>query len=227
MSMKCKDNDAFFELLSVVRRLRAENGCPWDRVQTHESLRRYLIEETYEVVEAIDADDPKAMREELGDLLLQILFHADIEEKAGHFCIADVAADERDKMIARHPHVFGDAVAEDVLAAWEASKSKEKARDTLSLRLRSVPSMIPSLLRAQKLLEKCAVGGGEALLPREKSAAEVLELLSDPAPDKEAVGDFLMEIVEHFRVRGVECEEALFLASERLIQRAENAEKPL
>ena len=227
MSVDRKACESFSKLLAVVRRLRGENGCPWDRVQTHESLRRYLIEETYEVVEAIDAGDSVALREELGDLLLQILFHADIEERAGHFDVGDVAADECDKMIARHPHVFGDAAAEDVLSAWEANKSKEKARDTLSARLASVPAMIPSLLRAQKLLEKCAVGGGEALLPRTRPPEEMLDILSDTEPKKEAVGDFLLEIVNHFRGLGIEAEEALFLASERLVKRAEKAENPL
>lgn len=227
MSLKCKENNSFFDLLSVVRRLRSENGCPWDQAQTHESLRRYLIEETYEVVEAIDRENPSDLREELGDLLLQIVFHAEIEREAGHFDIEDVAADECEKMIARHPHVFGDAKAEDVLAAWEANKSREKARDTLSSRLDSVPSMIPALLRAEKLLEKCASGGGETLLPSESSYDEMLAILSNPEPDKDAVGDFLMEIVHHFHNRGIECEEALSLASERLIGRVKKAEKTL
>lgn len=227
MSAGCKENDALYDLLAVVRRLRSENGCPWDRVQTHESLRRYLIEETYEVIEAIDTSDSAALREELGDLLLQILFHADIEGQVGHFDIFDVAADERDKMIARHPHVFGDANADEVLAAWEFNKSKEKARDTLSSRLSSVPFAIPALLRAEKLLEKCTTGGGEEFLPRKRSAAEMLTFLSSPAQGKEAVGDFLLEIVDHFRRQGIECEEALTLASERLIQQAKKVEKTL
>ena len=227
MSVGCKENDAISELLAVVRRLRGENGCPWDRVQTHQSLRRYLIEEAYEVVEAIDAEDSIALREELGDLLLQILFHADIEEKAGSFDIGDVAADERDKMISRHPHVFGDAAADEVLGAWEASKSKEKARDTLSARLESVPAMIPALLRAEKLVEKCASGGGDALLPQMRSTEEMQAILTDPSPDKAVVGDFLLEIAAHFHALGIECEEALSLASGRLIERAKKAEKPL
>lgn len=227
MSLECKENDALHDLLAVVHRLRGENGCPWDRVQTHETLRRYLIEETYEVVEAIDAGNSAALREELGDLLLQILFHADIEEREGHFDIGDVAADERDKMIARHPHVFGDAVAEEVLGAWESNKSKEKKRDTLSARLQSVPAMIPALLRAEKLVEKCASGGGDGILPPKQGHAKMLELLSDPTPDKVAVGDFLMEIAAHFNALGIECEEALSLASGRLIERAKKAEKAL
>ena len=227
MSVECKENDAFADLLAVVRRLRGENGCPWDRVQTHESLRRYLIEEVYEVVEAIDVGDSTALREELGDLLLQILFHADIEERAGHFGIGDVAADERDKMVSRHPHVFGDAEAEQVLSAWESNKSKEKSRNTLFARLSSVPAMIPALLRAEKLLEKCRSGGGEAFLPKGKTPEEMLAFLSDPHPDKEAAGDFLLEITAHFGRLGIEAEEALTLASERLLKRVENAENPL
>ena len=212
MTDGCKENNAFLALLAVVHRLRAENGCPWDRAQTHESLRRYLIEETYEVIEAIDACDTAALREELGDLLLQILFHADIESEAGHFDIGDVAADEHDKMIARHPHVFGNAKAEEVLAAWESNKSEEKARDTLYKRLFSVPAMLPALLRAEKLLEKCASGGGEHFLPKRRSPEELATFLSNPPYDKEAVGDFLLEITAYFRGQGIECEQALTLA---------------
>lgn len=226
MSSEGKENTAFFELLTVVRRLRDENGCPWDRVQTHQTLRRYLIEEAYEVLEAIDREDTAALREELGDLLLQILFHADIEEKEGHFDIGDVAADERDKMIARHPHVFGDAEAEAVLGAWESNKNKEKARNTLFARLSSVPAEIPALLRAEKLLEKCKTGG-ESFLPPKRSAEDMTKVFLDPTVDKTLVGDFLMEIVAHFHAMGIECEEALSLASERLIRRVEKAEKPL
>ena len=227
MTGKCKENDAFYSLLEVVRRLRGENGCPWDREQTHKSLRRYLIEETYEVIEAIDKENATDLREELGDLLLQILFHAEMEREAGRFDIGDVASDERDKMIARHPHVFGDAKAEDILSTWESRKSEEKARATLSARLESVPAMIPALLRAEKLLEKCETGGGAELLPIAKTPEEMAALFSDPMLDSDKVGDFLLSIVDGFRRRGIECETALTLASDRLIAQAKKAEKPL
>ena len=210
--------EAVGELIAVVERLRGEDGCPWDRAQTHESLRRYLIEETYEVAEAIDHRDPLALREELGDLLLQIIFHAELEREAGGFSMREVAEDEARKMVERHPHVFGDARAEEVLASWEASKSATKGRRTLAERLDSVPSCLPALLRAQKLLEKCAGGGGEALLP---SVDAWDSILGDGEIGEEAAGDLLLSLTEALRRRGVVCEEALAKASARLLCRSE------
>ncbi|MBR7094614.1 MAG: MazG family protein, partial [Clostridia bacterium] len=162
MNEECKENLAYKELLSVVRRLRAPDGCPWDRAQTHRTLSRYLIEETYEVLDALESGNAEDLCEELGDLLLQILFHAEIEREAGRFDMAAVASAESEKMIRRHPHVFGSASAEETLASWEANKSREKHRDTLADRLASIPSGLPALLRAQKVLEKCE---GQAVAP--------------------------------------------------------------
>ena len=201
-------------LVSTVQRLRSPGGCPWDRAQTHESLTRYLLEESYEVLDAIERKDDTDLREELGDLLLQVLFHAEIAREAGKFDIEDVAADEVNKMVRRHPHVFGNAGAEETLAAWEQSKSLEKQRNTLAARLDSVPRAVPALLRAQKLLDKfdghipdddiTSSGYREAIL----SAIDI-----DGSADEEvrsrAAGEYLLAAVSVFRRLGIDCEAAL------------------
>ncbi len=147
----------FESLVSVMQLLRAPGGCPWDREQTHKSIRADFIEETYEVIEAIDTDDPVLLREELGDVLLQVVFHARISEEAGEFCIDDVVHDITAKLIHRHPHVFADVVAETsdaVLTNWEKIKTEEKNRIGLAGSLSAVPPSLPALMRAQKLVKK-------------------------------------------------------------------------
>ena len=144
----------FDSLRSVMALLRGKGGCPWDREQTHASIRKCLIEETYEVVEAIDTEDAALLREELGDLLFQAVFHARIEEEKGSFTIEDVVHDITAKMIHRHPHVLGagDAKNSDqVLQKWEEIKSQEKQIESVAQSLRRVPPYLPALLRAQKI----------------------------------------------------------------------------
>ena len=221
-----KENLAISELVATVRRLLGEGGCPWDRAQTHETLRRYLIEETYEVAEAIDLGDTEALREELGDLLLQILFHSEIERARGSFDLADVASDENAKMIRRHPHVFGDASAEETLASWEDAKSLEKARRSLSDRLASVPRALPALLRAQKMLEKHAGYGTAPSLPSESGREAALAALSEGGDPAMAAGRFFLGAIEAFRAHGVDCEAALSRACDCLAERARAAENP-
>ncbi len=208
---KCKENDAYSGLLAIVRRLRGEGGCPWDRAQTHTTLSRFLLEETYEVIDAIERGDTANLREELGDLLLQVLFHAEIEREAGHFDIGDVAAEEGEKMIRRHPHVFGTAGAEETLASWETSKNLEKKRTTLGDRLSSVPRALPALLRAQKLLEK---GGSELpaeVLPPSDAVVAIRDLsgITAAADVTASAGRFLLATVAAFASLGVDCEAAL------------------
>ena len=146
------------DLKAIVSYLRSENGCPWDRVQTHESIRANLIEETYEVVEAIDNADAALMREELGDLLLQVLFHAIIKEEDNVFTFDDVVSDVADKLVRRHPHVFGNVTADDpdgALDAWEKAKGVEKKdRKTVVDSMNAVPPSLPALMRAQKIIKK-------------------------------------------------------------------------
>lgn len=151
------------DLRAVFALLRGENGCPWDMIQTHETIRANLIEETYEVVEAIDKNDLKLMREELGDLLLQVVFHAGIEEEQGSFTLDDVISDVTDKLVRRHPHVFGDVSADDAegaLNSWENAKGEEKTeRRTAVDKMNAVPPSLPSLMRAQKVISKAKKDG--------------------------------------------------------------------
>ncbi len=157
-----KEKYEFSDLVEIMKTLRSENGCPWDREQTHESLKKYLIEETYEVLEAIDLNDKDRFCEELGDLLLQIIFHAQIAAENGNFDINDVITGICRKMIQRHTHVFGDAKAEnadEVLANWEAIKKKEKGQKSQTEVLKSVPANLPALMRSYKVQQKAAQVG--------------------------------------------------------------------
>ena len=220
-----KEIEALERLVETVRRLRAPDGCPWDREQTHDSLARYLIEETYEVLEAIEGQNATDLREELGDLLLQVLLHAEIAREEGAFDIGDVAEDENDKMVRRHPHVFGDASAEKTLAAWEQTKSAEKKRNTLRERLDSVPRALPSLLRAQKLLDKCeGILPVDTLVPTKLKDGILTASAVRTAPDAEgrarAAGEFFLAAVEVFRHEGIDCEAALSLACQGILEKS-------
>jgi tetrapyrrole methylase family protein/MazG family protein len=157
-----KEKYEFKDLLDIMKLLRSENGCPWDRVQTHDSLKKYLIEETYEVLEAIDLKDSKKISEELGDLLLQIIFHAQIAEEEGAFNINDVITGISRKMILRHTHVFGADKADtpdEVVDNWEVIKKKEKGIESQTGVLKDVPSNLPALMRSYKVQQKAAQVG--------------------------------------------------------------------
>lgn len=157
-----KDNYDFKDLLDIMELLRSENGCPWDREQDHQSLKRYLIEETYEVLEAIDLNDRKKLSEELGDLLLQIVFHAQIAKEKGTFDINDIINGICKKMVLRHTHVFGEDKAEtadDVVDNWEAIKKKEKGVKNQTEVLKDVPQNLPALMRSYKIQQKAAQVG--------------------------------------------------------------------
>ena len=156
-SLLKKEKYNFYDLVEIMEILRGVGGCPWDAEQTHESIRKNFIEETYEVIEAIDAKDTKLLQEELGDVMLQVVFHAQMEKEAGSFDIDDVANEVCAKLIHRHPHVFGDGDADTpdkVLKAWETIKNQEKSRVTLYEKLKSIPPMTPALMRAQKVSTK-------------------------------------------------------------------------
>ena len=158
-----KDRFDLSDLRAVFALLRGENGCPWDMIQPHETIRANLIEETYEVVEAIDKADLKLMQEELGDLLLQVVFHAGIEEEQGTFTLDDVISDVTEKLVRRHPHVFGDVSADDAegaLNSWENAKGEEKTeRRTAVDKMNAVPPSLPALMRAQKVVSKAKKDG--------------------------------------------------------------------
>ncbi len=155
--MQEKENYSFDDFKKIMEILIGENGCPWDKIQTHESLKRYLIEECYEVIDAIDNNDEENLREELGDVLLQVFFHSIIAEKNREFSLNDVINGICGKMICRHPHIFSNECAEtadDVLLNWEEIKKKEKGYKNQSDVLKSVPKSLPALIRAEKVIKK-------------------------------------------------------------------------
>ena len=213
--------EVYRDFVAIVRRLRRE--CPWDREQTHDSVKHLTVEEAYELVEAIDAGDPDEMQKELGDLFLHVLFHADIAEAAGTFDVADVMRAEMTKLVRRHPHVFGDEVVGgtgDVLRNWEAIKRAERAEargDTPEAppsALDGVPAALPALLQAERVQEKAAAVGfdfpsaADAWAKVEEEQAEVLAADSDDALEDE-LGDLLFAVVNYARLRGVVPETAL------------------
>jgi MazG family protein len=219
--------------------LRGPGGCPWDREQTLRSLRPYVLEETYEVLEALDAEDPDAHREELGDLLLQIVFQAQLRKEEGRFAFADVADAISDKLVSRHPHVFGDAIAKDadaVLTQWAALKREEKrAKGRGESVLEGVPREMPALARADRLTEKASRIGfdwPDADGAREKVGEELAELDEAIASgDRDALehelGDVLFAMANLSRKLAVPPEEALRAAVGRFVARFEHIEREL
>jgi XTP/dITP diphosphohydrolase len=186
--------------VEVMDRLRSPGGCPWDAAQTHESLARYLLEETYETLEAIEAGDPALLREELGDLLLQVLFHARLAQElppAQRFSIEDVAGDLVDKLVRRHPHVFADgsaASADEVAQSWEQLKAREKKRESLT---DGIPIAQPALAYAAALVERADRAGLEVGLP------------TDADTDADEIGTRLFALVREAVAAGVDPETAL------------------
>ncbi len=228
-----KKNYNFDDLVVIVSILRGEGGCPWDIEQTHKSIRNDFIEETYEVIEAIDNDDPELLREELGDVLLQVVFHSGIETDEGRFTIDDVCDEICKKMIVRHPHVFGDTVAKtsaDVLKNWEIIKSDEKQRLTVTDKLNSIPKQLPSLMRATKVGKKASCfdfPDKESVLL--KLDEELDELKSAIANDDahniyEEMGDLLLTVTSLCRKLNVDAEKALNCATDKFIKRFEKVE---
>jgi len=216
------------DLVTIVELLRLPGGCPWDMEQTHESIRNDLIEETYEVIEAIDKNDPALLREELGDVLLQIAMHAQMEREAGRCTFDDIANDICKKMIHRHPHVFGDVKAETsdaVLANWEVIKSEEKKRETVTDKLNAIPRQFPSLMRAAKVGKKASmmdfpdVTSVADKLREELSEVEQALGAGDAAAVEEEIGDLLLTAASLARKVGVNPEQALSKATDKFIAR--------
>lgn len=210
---------SFEQLLDIMRKLRAPGGCPWDAEQTHESLTRYLLEETYEVIEAIDEKSPQHLKEELGDLLLQPIFHAAIAEESGDFTIYDVISTLSDKMIRRHPHVFGDLEIKDSseqIENWENIKRLEKGDERPSA-LSGVPDHLPALLKAHKISEKASRVGFD-WEHADQVFAKVMEELHEfeeawangnPERMEDELGDLLFAIANLGRYLSLNPEEAL------------------
>ncbi len=231
--------DAIERLLGIMERLRGPGGCPWDREQTLRSLRPYVLEETYEVLEAIDGGDPAEHREELGDLLLQIVFQAQLAKEERTFDFADVANAISDKLVSRHPHVFGSAIATDadaVLRQWAALKREEKkAKGRGESVLEGVPREMPALARADRLTEKASRVGFDWPDPggaREKLDEELGELdRAVEAGDRDAIehelGDVLFAAANLSRKLGVPPEEALRGTVARFVSRFGHVEREL
>jgi len=219
----------FDDLVAVVETLLAPEGCPWDREQTHSTLRKYLLEETYELIEAIDADDPKGMTEELGDLLVHVLFHAEMAKAAGEFELGDIVYSAAAKMIGRHPHVFGDTeaeTAEDVLQNWDQLKRKEKGG--IRRIADAVPKAMPALSYAAELqnrVERAKVewrGEDKGHLPSE--LVDTVTTSTEQAAQEQAVGEFLFEAIADLRELGVDPETALKRYALQFRDRVEEAE---
>lgn len=227
-----KGGYTFYDLVEIMKILRGEGGCPWDREQTHMSIRKNLIEETYEVVEAIDNDDPVLMCEELGDLILQAVFHAQMSAEEGRFDINDVCNGICEKLIVRHPHIFSDVVADtsdEVLKNWDAIKQQTKHQKTVTEKLNAIPPSLPALMRACKAGEKAAKVGFDFPTPDDamkkvyEEAREVETADSDAV--SEEIGDLLFAAVNVARKHGVDPEEALYRATDKFIGRFSAVEK--
>jgi MazG family protein len=232
-SLALQDGTTLMRLVGVMRRLLGPGGCPWDREQTFESLRKYALEEACEVIDAIDSGDRDAIREELGDLLLQVVFQAELGRREGAFAIDDVVEGIVNKLVKRHPHVFGDMTAADadtVLRNWEKLKAQEKGRRGL---LSGVPRSMPALTRAQRIGEKVSRVGfdwPDARGSREKVAEEVRELDQaiadgDATAIEEEMGDLLFALVNLSRHLRVDAEGALRRASDKFTRRFAHVEK--
>ena len=221
-----KERYGFEDLIAITRILRSEEGCPWDREQDHHSVRSSMIEETYEVVEAIDTENAELLREELGDALFQVMFHAQIEAECERFGIGEVVDDVCKKMIHRHPHVFGNVSADTsdaVLKNWEMIKTEEKQRNTLSDKLRAIPPMLPALMRANKVGKKagrCDGADADALIYALELRLEELrrrERAGEADATREC-GAILMRVVDICRCLGVDAELALTRETDRFIE---------
>jgi len=226
---------SFDELINVVKRLRSKNGCPWDRKQTHKSLKPYLIEESYELLQAIDKKNSFEIMDELGDVLLQVLLHAQILEEKGKFTIEDVVRNLKEKMIRRHPHVFSSLKAKGVdkiWQNWEKIKSKEKSSKSI---LDSIPRSLPALYRADKTQKKAArvgfdwnnvAGAWEKVF---EELGEIKEIMGKTPLNKkklaEEIGDLLFSIVNVARKIGLNSEETLQNSIEKFSKRFGRIEK--
>ena len=234
MDFTVKDHYSYEDLLALTRLLRAPDGCPWDSVQTHASIRRNFIEEVYEACEAIDQDDPIHLCEELGDVLYQVLFHADLEREAGRFSVEDVIDGVCKKLVARHPFLFADehaADAEDALDRWDNVKRSLNGYRTHTQAMDSVSRTLPALWRAEKLLGKAKKAGLERASALEAVEAMQAQLdalriaIAQGSDPSDSLGDALFAGADVARKLGIDPEDALNNALERFIDRFDRMEQ--
>ena len=234
VNFQYKDRYDINDLLSIMALLRSPGGCPWDRAQTHQSIRRNMLEEAYEVAEAIDQEDPDHLKEELGDVLLQVVFHARMAQEAGQFSFDDVVDGICQKLVFRHPHVFGQVQAADsdqALGAWEARKREEKGQKTAADTLDGVARSLPALMRAEKIQDKARKAGfdwdeiGPALDKLSEEADELKAAARTGSNPEEELGDVLFAAVKAGRFLGLDSELALHAACEKFIRRFQKVEE--
>lgn len=225
-----KDKYNMDDLVAIIKVLRAPGGCPWDREQTHESIKKNFIEETYEVVEAINKQSADMLREELGDVLLQIVLHSEMESENGNFSFDDVVNDIVQKLVVRHPHVFGEVVANntaEALNSWDAVKLKTKGQKNQTESMLSVPRELPALMRAQKIQHKAAkigfdwdnVGGAVDKLYEEIDELKTAMEQGKRLDIEDEFGDVLFSCVNIARFIDVDSEEALTASTDKFMSR--------
>lgn len=234
-AFKVKDKYKVGDLVALVERLRdPESGCPWDIKQTHESMRQNFLEETCEVMEAIDRGDPELLREELGDVLLQVAMHARIEQEKGAFDIDDVADGVCKKLVLRHPHIFGDVTADDsetVLKNWEDIKRREKHQKTGLDAVSDVPRAMPSLMRSQKVQKRAGYVGfdygdvGGALRDLKSEVSELERAAASGEGVEEELGDVIFSAVNVARLEGIDAELSAERACDKFISRFKEVER--
>lgn len=224
------------DLLKIMEILRSENGCPWDKEQNHKSIRNNFLEETYEVMEAIDNDDKALMREELGDVLLQVVFHSQIEKEQGGFSFEDVCDEICKKLIIRHPHVFSNVIAEtskEVLNNWDEIKKSQKGQTSQTATLKSVPKVFPALMRSAKVQSRAAKVGFDykdvnmAFNDLKSEMQELTEAMeqNDQEALFEELGDVLFSVVNVSRFLHLDAEQCLAASCDKFIRRFEMVEQ--
>lgn len=227
MSTKNRTQQSFTKLVKLMARLRSKKGCPWDRAQTHSSMKKHLIEEAYEVCEAIDSGDPEKLKDELGDFLFQVIFHAQIAKERGAFDIDDVLDTSYKKMIRRHPHVFGKHKAsgpDEAYKRWQEKKDLESAYKGTKDLLKGIPDKLPALLKAEKVTRRAAWLGFDGTTKDKSRTFKYSKLNNKKVRDSEEIGDILFAIVNFARLRGVVAEEALNNATKKFAGRFKKME---
>ena len=236
MDFEFKEKYGFYDLVEIMKILRSKDGCPWDAEQTHESIKKNFIEETYEVIEAINKKDSELLCEELGDVMMQVVFHAEMEAEEDVFTIDEVTDGVCKKLIERHPHIFSDVKVdgvEDVLTNWDSIKKKSKKQKTQTDSMNSVPRELPALMRSTKIQEKAAKTGFDwdnsdgvyEKLDEEISELKEAVLTGNQDDINEEFGDVLFTIVNLSRFIGCDAEEALTGATDKFIRRFSSVER--